>query len=51
MKVKTLGEAKERSCLTWLRANRVNINGAAAKVNDFARLDKKVCPGILGILV
>ena len=32
----------------WLRTSGVNTNGAAAKVMDFDRLGKKVCPGTFG---
>ena len=39
------------SCLyaaCWLRTNRVNTNGAAAKVMSFDGLGKKVRPGTFG---
>ena len=32
----------------WLRTNKVNANGAAAKEIDFDRLGKKVRPGTFG---
>ena len=35
-------------CLSWLRTNGVNTNGAAAKVRILVRLEKKVRPGTFG---
>ena len=34
--------------MPWLRTNGVNTNGAAAKVMNFDRLEKKVRPGTFG---
>ena len=33
---------------TWLRTNWVNTNGAAAKVLNFSRFEKRVHPGTFG---
>ena len=38
----------ENVCLHWLRTNRVNTNGAAAKVRSCFGLGKKVCPDTFG---
>ena len=35
-------------CVPWLRTHGVNTNRAAAKVINFDRLGKKVCPGSAG---
>ena len=42
------GGSTRNSFFTWLPTNGVNTNGAAAKVINFGRLGKKVCPGTFG---
>ena len=41
-------ETRPRACTAWLRTNAVNTNGAAAKIMNFDRLEKKVCPVTFG---
>ena len=43
-----IASSEAKHSLFWLRTNGVNTNGAAAKVVNFDRLGKKVCPGTFG---